>query len=149
MAGIKGNAAGLGLVAVGAYIGPKHRSAIFYGDVRRLAYRIYLDHVSTTPILHEAQAAMAGACAFWANPSSPHAEGRAVRAALEEGRRRIAAALGWSGTLVFTSGATEATEIVMRRAKAGPPIVSALEHPAVLRCAEGARQIAAGGDGRI
>ena len=32
---------------------------------------------------------------------------------------RIAAALGWDGTLIFTSGATEAIEIVMRRAKAG------------------------------
>lgn len=114
-----------------------------------MADRIYLDHASTTPILPEAQAAMAQAFGLWANPSSPHAEGRAVRAALEDGRRRIAAALGWSGTIVFTSGATEASEIVMRRAKAGPRIVSALEHPAVLRCAEGARQIAADPDGLI
>jgi cysteine desulfurase len=114
-----------------------------------LADRIYLDHASTTPILPEARAAIAEACGAWANPSSPHAEGRAVRARLEEGRRRIAAALGWSGTVVFTSGATEAVEIVMRRAKAGPRIVSAMEHPAVLRCAEGARQIAAGADGRV
>ena len=41
--------------------------------------RIYLDHASTTPILPEAAAAMAEACATWANPSSPHSEGRAVR----------------------------------------------------------------------
>ena len=114
-----------------------------------MANRIYLDHASTTPILPEAQAAMGEACAAWANPSSPHAEGRAVRAAMEEGRRRIAAALGWSATLIFTSGATEAIEIVMRRAKAGTRIVSAIEHPAVLRCAEGARHIAAGADGRV
>jgi cysteine desulfurase len=114
-----------------------------------VADRIYLDHASTTPILPEAQAAMAEACGAWANPSSPHAEGRAVRSRMEDGRRRIAAALGWSRTIVFTSGATEAIEIVMRRAKAGPRIVSALEHPAVLRCAEGMRQVAAGADGRI
>jgi cysteine desulfurase len=114
-----------------------------------VAGRIYLDHASTTPILPEAQAAMAEACGFWANPSSPHAEGRAVRARLEDGRRRISAALGWSGTLIFTSGATEAIEIVMRRAKAGPRIVSAIEHPGVLRCAGGARQNAVGADGRV
>jgi cysteine desulfurase len=114
-----------------------------------LANRIYLDHASTTPILPEAQAAMAEACGIWANPSSPHGEGRAVRAALEEGRRRIAAALGWNGSLVFTSGATEAIEIVMRRAKAGPRIVAAIEHPAVLRCADGAKHLAAGSDGRV
>ena len=38
-----------------------------------------------------------------------------------------------TATLIFTSGATEAIEIVLRRAKAGPRIVSAIEHPAVLR----------------
>jgi len=114
-----------------------------------LARRIYLDHASTTPILPAAQAAMAEAYAAWANPSSPHAEGRAARAAMEEGRRRIAAALGWSGSVIFTSGATEAIEIVMRRAHAGPRIVAAIEHPAVLRCAEGARHLAVGADGRV
>jgi cysteine desulfurase len=114
-----------------------------------LADRIYLDHASTTPILPDAQAAMAQACRIWANPSSPHGEGRAVRAALEEARRRVAAALGWGGTLVFTSGATEAIEIVIRRAKAGRRIVSAIEHPAVLRSAPEARQVAAGSDGRV
>jgi cysteine desulfurase len=96
--------------------------------------RIYLDHASTTPILPEAVAAMAQAFRTWANPSSPHAEGRAVRAQLEEARSRIARALGWDGTLIFTSGATEAIELVMRRAKAGDRLVSAIEHPAVLRC---------------
>lgn len=72
-----------------------------------------------------------------------------MRAAMEEARARIAAALGWSGALVFTSGATEAIEIVIRRAKAGTRIVSAIEHPAVLRSAEGARQIAVRPDGTL
>ncbi len=111
--------------------------------------RIYLDHASTTPILPEAADAIARACRSWANPSSAHAEGRAVRAAMEEARARIAAALGWPGALVFTSGATEAIEIVMRRAKAGPRIVSAIEHPAVLRSADGARLIAVRPDGTL
>ena len=72
-----------------------------------------------------------------------------MRAQLEGARRRIAAALGWQGTLVFTSGATEALEIVIRRAKAGARLVSAIEHPAVLRSAPEARQIAVGADGRV
>ena len=114
-----------------------------------MATRIYLDHASTTPILPEAAAAIRAVCDSWANPSSAHAEGRAVGAAMEDARRRIAAALGWTGALIFTSGATEAIEIVIRRAKAGPRIVSAIEHPAVLRSAPDARQIAVGPDGML
>lgn len=114
-----------------------------------MAGRIYLDHASTTPILPEAAAAIRAACDLWANPSSAHAEGRAVRAAMEEARARIAVALGWAGTLFFTSGATEAIEIVMRRAKAGARIASSIEHPAVLRSAPDARRIAAKPDGTL
>ena len=114
-----------------------------------MAGRIYLDHASTTPILPQAAEAIAEACATWANPSSAHAEGRGVRAAMEEARRRIAAALGWDGTLIFTSGETEAIEIVLRRAKAGPRIASAIEHPAVLRIATGARLIRVQADGTL
>jgi cysteine desulfurase len=112
-------------------------------------HRIYLDHASTTPILPAAADAIRAACESWANPSSAHEEGRRVRAAMEGARGRIAAALGFSGTLVFTSGATEAIDIVIRRAKAGTRIVSAIEHPAVLRSAEGAREIAVLADGRL
>jgi len=114
-----------------------------------LAERIYLDHASTTPILPQAAEAIARACADWANPSSGHAEGRAARAALEAARGRIAAALGWDGTLVFTSGATEAIDIVFRRARAGGRIVSATEHAAVLRSAPDARTIAVRADGGL
>ena len=114
-----------------------------------MADRIYLDHASTTPMLPEAMAAMDEAARIWANPSSPHAEGRAARAAMEEARRRIAASLGWQGTIVFTSGATEAIALVFASAKARSRIVSAIEHPAVLRSAADARQIRVGRDGRI
>lgn len=111
--------------------------------------RIYLDHASTTPILPEAAAAIGEACAVWANPSSPHAEGRKVNAMLEDARRRIAAALGWERSLIFTSGATEAISLVFERAKAEEYIVSAIEHPAVLRSAPDARQIAVRRDGTL
>ena len=111
--------------------------------------RIYLDHASTTPILPEAAEAMRLACESWANPSSPHAEGRAARAQLEGARRRIAQALGWEGTLIFTSGATEAISLVVERAKVSSSIVSAVEHPAVLRSAPAARQVAVTADGLL
>ena len=111
--------------------------------------RIYLDHASTTPILPQAATAIAEACTAWANPSSPHQEGRKVHAAMEDARRRVAAALGWDGSLIFTSGATEAIALVFARARAKSFIVSAVEHPAVMRSAPGARQTAVRRDGTL
>ncbi len=111
--------------------------------------RIYLDHASTTPILPEAVSAIQEACLNWANPSSAHSEGRAARSAVEAARQRIARALGWNGELVFTSGATEAIDIVLRRARAGARIVSSIEHSAVLRSAGEAPTIRVGTDGRL
>lgn len=98
-----------------------------------MAKRIYLDHAATTPLLPEARAALAGALSDWHNPSSPHAEGRAARATLEDARNRFAAALGWNGKIIFTSGASEALAIALRRGRQGPRFVSAVEHDAVFR----------------
>lgn len=72
---------------------------------------------------------------LWANPSSPHAEGRKARALLEDARERIKRALGWEGELIFTSGASEALAIGLGRAKLRRKIVSAVEHDAVFRAA--------------
>ncbi|MGJ3649710.1 cysteine desulfurase family protein [Sphingomonas sp. GlSt437] len=96
----------------------------------------------------EAIAAVNEGMRRWANPSSPHAEGRAARAALEEARARIKAALGWTGELIFTSGASEALWIALNRSKAKRRIVSAVEHDAVFRAALGA-EIARVTDGEI
>ncbi|MBW8755003.1 MAG: aminotransferase class V-fold PLP-dependent enzyme [Sphingomonadales bacterium] len=99
------------------------------------AQRIYLDHAATTPLLPAAREAMLAGFAEWANPSSPHAEGRRARAALEDARTRIAAALGWQGEVILTSGASEALAIGLGRAKAERRLVSAVEHDAVFRAA--------------
>ncbi len=79
--------------------------------------------------------------AIWANPSSPHAEGRRARAALEDARERVKRALGWSGEVIFTSGASEALWIALNRAKAKRRIVSAVEHDAVFRAAPDAQVV--------
>ena len=73
--------------------------------------------------------------ANWANPSSPHAEGRKARKLLEDARERVKAALGWEGEVIFTSGASEAAALALDRAKAGARLVSAVEHDAVFRLA--------------
>lgn len=111
--------------------------------------RAYLDHAATTPLLPAAREAMAEALERWHNPSSPHAEGRAAKAALEDARRRIAEALGWTGSIIFTSGATEALAIALGRAKAGPRFVSAVEHDAVFRAAPAAERLPVDGNGLV
>ena len=94
---------------------------------------LYLDHAATTPLLPEARVALLDGFARWANPSSPHAHGRAARAALEDARDRIKAALGWTGELIFTSGASEALALAISRCAKPLGAVSAAEHEAVLR----------------
>lgn len=110
--------------------------------------RIYLDHAATTPVVPAARMAMAEAFAKWANPSSPHSEGRAARAALEDARVRIGRALGWDGEIVFTSGASEALAMALRGFDA---VASAVEHDAALAAAgeEGRLQVDAGGIVRL
>ena len=93
--------------------------------------RLYLDHAATTPILAQARDAMARGFAAWANPSSPHSDGRAARALLEEARSDIAAALGWRHDVIFTSGASEAIEIAAQRARIAGRAHGATEHAIV------------------
>ncbi|HWV12441.1 MAG TPA: aminotransferase class V-fold PLP-dependent enzyme [Sphingobium sp.] len=111
--------------------------------------RLYLDHAATTPMLPQAKAAMVEAMERWANPSSPHAEGRAARAALENARSRIAEALDWSGHVLFTSGASEAIAIALMRTKAAQIITSSIEHDSVLRVTPATERLAAEPDGTV
>ncbi|EQB11459.1 cysteine desulfurase family protein [Sphingobium lactosutens] len=113
------------------------------------ADRLYLDHAATTPMLPQARAAMVAALDLWANPSSPHADGRAARAALEDARARIAAALGWKGHVIFTSGASEAIAIALTRARARRVVTSPVEHDAVLRVTPGADRLPVDANGIV
>ncbi|MEN7536963.1 cysteine desulfurase family protein [Aurantiacibacter flavus] len=97
--------------------------------------RIYLDHAATSPLRPEARTAIDEGFAIWANPSSPHAEGRKAKAALEDARERVKMVLGWTGEVIFTSGASEALALGLGRAKASRRVVSAVEHDAVFRAA--------------
>ncbi len=116
---------------------------------RPIQQRIYLDHAATTPLRPEAKAAMEEGFAIWANPSSPHAEGRKARAALEDARARVKAALGWDGEVIFTSGASEAAALALSRAKAGARLVSAVEHDCILGTAPDAERLPVRPDGAL
>ncbi len=111
--------------------------------------RLYLDHAATTPLIPAAREAMTEALVNWANPSSPHAEGRASRAALEDARARIKAALNWDHEVIFTSGASEAISIGLGRTDADAVIVSSVEHDAVHRVQPKAFFLPVGSDGLV
>jgi cysteine desulfurase len=104
--------------------------------------RAYLDHNATTPLRPQARTAMLAAMETVGNPSSVHAEGRAARSAVETARAQIAAGVGTSAkNLVFTSGATEAANLILtpflqRRGDDAPLdllLTGAGEHAAVLQ----------------
>lgn len=104
--------------------------------------RAYLDHNATTPLRPQARTAMLAAMEAVGNPSSVHAEGRAARSAVETARAQIAAGIGTSAkNLVFTSGATEAANLILtpflQRSRDDAPLdlllAGAGEHAAVLQ----------------
>ena len=86
---------------------------------------------------------------MWANPSSPHAEGRAARAALESARNVIAGAYRWAGEVILTSGASEAIALALGRAQVGSLLVGVTEHDAVLRAAPQSVRLPVDEAGRI
>ncbi|NNC72151.1 MAG: aminotransferase class V-fold PLP-dependent enzyme, partial [Sphingomonadaceae bacterium] len=100
-------------------------------------------------MLPEVREAMTAAMEGWANPSSPHGEGRTARAALEAARERAKAALDWEHELIFTSGASEAIGIGLACAHVDRIIVSAVEHEAVFRSGGDAEIIPVDGEGRV
>src|SRR5674476_664014 len=104
---------------------------------------IYLDHAATTPVREEVFEAMKPFYGpKFGNPSSIHRWGREARAALDEARERLAAALGaHSDEIVFTSGGTESDNLAMlgawRLAREKNPsrravVTTPIEHKAIL-----------------
>lgn len=99
--------------------------------------RIYLDNAATTPLAPEVFEAMVPYLRdHYGNPSAIHAFGRTTRAAVEQARRAIAKLLNCApGEIIFTSGGTEADNMVLfgavRDLGVRHIITSPIEHHAV------------------
>ncbi len=102
--------------------------------------RTYLDWNATAPLLPAAREAVLAALDSVGNPSSVHGEGRALRMLVEAARRDVAALVGAAPAhVIFTSGATEAANLVLtpdyRMGRTplaiGHLYVSEIEHPAM------------------
>lgn len=123
---------------------------------------VYLDWNATTPVRAQVlEAMLPWFSQRFGNASSRHEYGRAARAAIDEARARVAAAVGaHHSEVVFVSGGTEANNLFIKGAAAldrpGVVAVSAVEHPSVREPARSldrlgwqVREIAVDAQGRI
>lgn len=109
---------------------------------------IYFDNSATTRVLPQvADLACRVMCEEYGNPSALYRRGLAAEKLLKQARERVARTLRVKPEeIVFTSGGTEANNLALRgAAEAGKRrgkhiIVSAVEHPAILRTAEALAQ---------
>lgn len=104
---------------------------------------VHLDANANAPATAAVKAAVLRAMDEGANPSSAHASGEAARAILEQARDAVAALCDgvFPEDVVFTSGCTEANNLVVATAKAASAtlITSSVEHPSLLRPADALR----------
>jgi cysteine desulfurase len=109
------------------------------GSARDSPSRIYLDDAGSAPVLPEVRAAVRDLPE--GNPSSPHADGRAARAALDGARDLAAQALGADRTEIsFTGSGTESVNLALfgaakRLSRRGVVMTWAAEHQSVLGAA--------------
>ena len=105
--------------------------------------RVYLDNAATTPLRPEVIEALTPYLnEHFGNPSSIHAEGRKVRAAIESARKVVAQTIQASiGEIFFTSGGTEANNMALhcsvRDLGVRRIISSPIEHHCILHTLEG------------
>jgi cysteine desulfurase len=107
--------------------------------------KVYIDYNATTPLRPEVKAAMIEDMEIFGHASSMHASGRQARARVEQARAEVSRLIGAAGgTVVFTSGGSEANNTVfqtMRRLAETDSsgrnefITTAIEHPCVLNSA--------------
>lgn len=103
---------------------------------------IYLDHNATTPIKAPVIDAVADAMRMHGNASSVHTAGRSARGLVENARKAVAGLINADPkSVLFTSGATEGNNTILKAYADKRILVSGVEHPSVLEAAPKAERI--------
>lgn len=111
--------------------------------------RVYFDNAATTPISEEVINAMLPILrGEYGNPSSIHAEGRSVRAALEAARKTVAQCIGaGTGEIFFTSGGTESNNMAIKCAVRDLGVQRIISSPTEHHCGTHAIETVKNADG--
>lgn len=99
---------------------------------------VYADYNATAPISENVKKSIFEVLLKQTlNPSSLHKRGQEARKILQDARDNVRGAIGVSSDkeIVFTSGATEANNLVMRGIAGYLHVISAIEHPSILNSA--------------
>lgn len=103
-----------------------------------MAELVYLDYAATAPLLPNVRGAMREAEEkYFANASALHTPGHLAMNEIEECREMLASLIGAEPEeIIFTSGATEANNTVMRTFEGCEIITSPYEHHSILEAAK-------------
>jgi len=92
----------------------------------KMTLKTYLDYNATAPIRPEVIALMTKVMSEVGNASSVHAHGRSARKYVEDARLQVATLCGVNADqVIFTSGATEATNTALSEYKNDTTLISA------------------------
>ncbi len=110
----------------------------------------YLDYNATAPARHEVIDIMVKVMREAGNASASHMAGRHARKYVENAREQVATLIDSSPkNITFNSGATEANNTVLSAFKGKRVLVSAIEHPSILKNAPHSELISVTSDGII
>ena len=109
---------------------------------------VFLDYNATSPLRRSSRESIINILGPPINPSSVHFFGRQSKAFLENSRQQVASIVGSKrDEVIFTSGGTESNVMVLSNAK--QPLISSIEHDAVIKACSSLNFAMVNNDGRV
>lgn len=120
------------------------------GNKKHMKKAVYLDYNATAPVKPEVLSLMTTVLGETGNASSVHVYGRKARSHIEKARRQVGDLVkSRPDRVVFTSGATEANNTVIKGFAGKQVWISAIEHPSVLETCPHAKVMPVSASGRL